>query len=288
MLDFLERRDDALVQRFFNVLERSSHRHIVDYILDTRNCANATGISWQQCGPHQSAGLQPRVDQGSAVGGRQLNPCVCERKMMNEQQASACVNNATVAARVNLGQNMLASDVEVDCPLSQNSNTLVSETVCKVVDSSPPPGRVASASGAMEEVGCAQSLEFMDPERPLAAGPGLESGEIELREYQKELSRAGIEGRNVIICAPTGSGKTYTAGYICQQRRLRAKKEGRRFKAVFIVCIRNLITQQSDALVRIIGSDVVRGVDDKLTLATLIQYFDVVVATAQVNYHRIV
>jgi len=57
---------------------------------------------------------------------------------------------------------------------------------------------------------------------------------------------------------------------------------------VFIVCIRNLITQQSDALVRIIGSDVVRGVDDKLTLATLIQYFDVVVATAQVNYHRIV
>ena len=52
---------------------------------------------------------------------------------------------------------------------------------------------------------------------------------------------------------------------------------------MFIVCIRNLIMQQTDALARIIGSDVVRGADDQLTLVTLASYFDVVVATAQVN-----
>lgn len=117
--------------------------------------------------------------------------------------------------------------------------------------------------------------------RPLASGQGLEDEKIKLRKYQKELSRPGIEGHNQIICAPTGSGKTYTAGYICQQQRLRAEKEGRRFKAIFIVCIRNLITQQSDALRDIIGKDIVQGADDKLSLATCSEYFDVVVATAQ-------
>ncbi len=35
-----------------------------------------------------------------------------------------------------------------------------------------------------------------------------------LREYQKELARPGILGRNYIICAPTGCGKTEVVGYI--------------------------------------------------------------------------
>ena len=110
--------------------------------------------------------------------------------------------------------------------------------------------------------------------------------EIELREYQKELARPGVAGRNLIICAPTGSGKTFTAGYICRERREQAWGEGRRFRAAFIVCTRNLIGQQTDALRRIVGHDAVRGADDKLALSVLSQYSDVVVATAQVPYYQ--
>lgn len=62
----------------------------------------------------------------------------------------------------------------------------------------------------------------------------LGRGEKHLRNYQRELAEEGLAGNNCIICAPTGSGKTITAGYICKERR----KGKPRFKTLFIVCIR--------------------------------------------------
>ena len=136
---------------------------------------------------------------------------------------------------------------------------------------------------AVEEAGCDQYLEYGSSQTPQAEEPETTGTAIELREYQKELAEPGVHGHNLIICAPTGSGKTYTAGYICRQRRLQAQNKGRRFKAVFIVCIRSLIPQQTEALRHIIGNDVVRQADDKLSLSVSSENFDVVVATAQVR-----
>lgn len=39
---------------------------------------------------------------------------------------------------------------------------------------------------------------------------------LHMRNYQKELAAPALEGSNVIICAPTGSGKTRVALYIVQ------------------------------------------------------------------------
>lgn len=109
------------------------------------------------------------------------------------------------------------------------------------------------------------------------------SSPVILRNYQKELAEPGCQGSNCIICAPTGSGKTFTAGFICKTRRDLSLAQDRRFKCLFVVCIRNLIAQQRDSLRRIMPeSGIVSGIDDKLMLSEYFQTFDVVVATAQV------
>jgi len=265
LLELLTRRDDALVKEFFTVLEKSDQKHVVHIIRD-RNTANDDGVLQQQPRPQQGTGLRPREDQVAANVGQQVNSCdisETEVKMVVEDEAST-VHATTHQASPFLNVPDNHGPEDMDCATAADGNSLVSETTCKVVDTSAVCGLV---SDTMIEVDCSQAV-------------GQEA--IQLRDYQKELAEPGIEGHNLIICAPTGSGKTYTAGYICQQRRLQAQSEGRRFRAVFIVCIRNLITQQNDALGHIVGTDIIRGADDKLSLSILFHHFDIIVATAQV------
>ena len=149
---------------------------------------------------------------------------------------------------------------------------------------SPTSASSANDSGYVEQDGTLSPLSrLVESTRLSCKPPHGHSEPVTLRNYQKELSEPGCLGSNCIICAPTGSGKTFTAGYICKTRRNNAVAEHQRFKCLFVVCIRNLIAQQRDALCRIMPeSGIVCGMDDKLMLSEYFQQFDVVVATAQV------
>ena len=106
---------------------------------------------------------------------------------------------------------------------------------------------------------------------------------ITLWKYQEELAKPGIAGKNCIICAPTGSGKTMTAGHVCRVLMAKARSEGRPFKALFIVCIRNLVQQQTEALREIVpDEDTVVGIGENMLLPVYLQRHDVVVLTAQI------
>lgn len=53
------------------------------------------------------------------------------------------------------------------------------------------------------------------------------------RSYQIELAQPAIDGKNTLICAPTGSGKTFVALLICEHH-LQNVPSGRKAKVVFL------------------------------------------------------
>ncbi|KAL3089999.1 hypothetical protein niasHS_006451 [Heterodera schachtii] len=69
--------------------------------------------------------------------------------------------------------------------------------------------------------------------------------DYQLRPYQNELVVHANNGKNTIICAPTGSGKTIVATDIIRTHLWRAKQEGRVARCVMLVPTVPLVDQQS-------------------------------------------
>ncbi|XP_060599664.1 interferon-induced helicase C domain-containing protein 1-like [Ruditapes philippinarum] len=68
--------------------------------------------------------------------------------------------------------------------------------------------------------------------------------EIKLRGYQMKLAKQGCEGDNVIIMAPTNSGKTKVACKIVHTVLRNCEGQGKEGKAAFIVEREDLAIQQ--------------------------------------------
>ncbi|XP_062908403.1 interferon-induced helicase C domain-containing protein 1 [Mobula hypostoma] len=59
--------------------------------------------------------------------------------------------------------------------------------------------------------------------------------EIQLRDYQQEVAAPALEGKNIIICLPTGSGKTRVAVYITRHHLDNMKLQGKTGKVIVLV-----------------------------------------------------
>ncbi|XP_067843473.1 interferon-induced helicase C domain-containing protein 1 [Heptranchias perlo] len=59
--------------------------------------------------------------------------------------------------------------------------------------------------------------------------------EIQLRDYQQEVAAPALEGKNLIICLPTGSGKTRVAVYITRHHLDKMKLQGQTGKVIVLV-----------------------------------------------------
>ena len=58
--------------------------------------------------------------------------------------------------------------------------------------------------------------------------------DVRLRGYQEELAGPGLEGKNYIFVAPTGTGKTLVAGHIIMHHLNKMLQEGRKGKVAFV------------------------------------------------------
>nr|AUN88445.1 MDA5 [Oreochromis niloticus] len=71
--------------------------------------------------------------------------------------------------------------------------------------------------------------------------------EIILRDYQMEVAGPALEGKNIIVCLPTGSGKTRVAVYITKEHLDRRKAEGKPRKVIVLVNKVPLVEQHYSA-----------------------------------------
>ncbi len=69
----------------------------------------------------------------------------------------------------------------------------------------------------------------------VAAEKGSEKADIVLRDYQAEVAQPALEGKNIIICLPTGRGKTRVAVYIAKKHLDSRRAEGQSGKVVVLV-----------------------------------------------------
>ncbi|KAM4731905.1 interferon-induced helicase C domain-containing protein 1 isoform 2-T2 [Anableps anableps] len=121
---------------------------------------------------------------------------------------------------------------------------------------------------------------------------GPEKTEISLRDYQMEVAWPALEGGNIIICLPTGSGKTRVAVYITQKHLDSRRAEGKPGKVVVLVNKIPLVEQHfstefSPILKPKYKVERVSGDSQlKISFTKIVQGNDIIICTAQIleNY----
>ncbi|NXC42753.1 DDX58 helicase, partial [Penelope pileata] len=123
------------------------------------------------------------------------------------------------------------------------------------------------------------------PERMVESLPVYKPKEV--RSYQLELAQPAINGKNTLICAPTGSGKTLVALLICEHH-FQNMPAGRKAKVVFLATKvpvyeqqRNVFKQHFERLgysIQGISGEMVANV----CVENVIQDSDIIVMTPQI------
>uniref|UniRef100_A0A3Q3JZG7 RNA helicase n=2 Tax=Monopterus albus TaxID=43700 RepID=A0A3Q3JZG7_MONAL len=132
------------------------------------------------------------------------------------------------------------------------------------------------------------SLEPSNPDgtNPAAAG-SPENDDFDLRDYQMEVARPALEGKNIIICLPTGSGKTRIAVYITKKHLDCRRTEGQSGKVIVLVNKVPLVEQHYSTefsplkptyrVERVSGDSQL-----KISFTEIVKNNDVIICTAQI------
>ncbi|CAI2312692.1 unnamed protein product [Caenorhabditis sp. 36 PRJEB53466] len=80
--------------------------------------------------------------------------------------------------------------------------------------------------------------------------PDVEVDSLKLRSYQEELVQPALEGRNCVLVAPTGSGKTEVAIYAALNHMKERETQGKASRVVMLVPKIPLVGQQRDRFLK--------------------------------------
>lgn len=112
--------------------------------------------------------------------------------------------------------------------------------------------------------------------------------ELQLRPYQMEVAQPALEGKNIIICLPTGSGKTRVAVYITKDHLDKKKQASEPGKVIILVnkvmLAEQLFRKEFNPFLkkwyRIIGLS--GDTQLKISFPEVVKSYDVIISTAQI------
>ncbi|XP_062043425.1 interferon-induced helicase C domain-containing protein 1 isoform X2 [Lepus europaeus] len=112
--------------------------------------------------------------------------------------------------------------------------------------------------------------------------------ELQLRSYQMEVAQPALEGKNIIICLPTGSGKTRVAVFIAKHHLDKKKKESNPGKVIVLVnkvpLVEQLFRKEFKPFLkkwyRVIGLS--GDTQLKISFPEVVKSHDVIISTAQI------
>ncbi|XP_034510539.1 interferon-induced helicase C domain-containing protein 1 isoform X2 [Ailuropoda melanoleuca] len=112
--------------------------------------------------------------------------------------------------------------------------------------------------------------------------------ELHLRPYQMEVAQPALEGKNIIICLPTGSGKTRVAVYIAKDHLDKKKKASEPGKVIVLVnkvpLVEQLFRKEFEPFLKKWYHTIGLSGDTQLKISfpEVVKTYDVIISTAQI------
>nr|AYN78121.1 melanoma differentiation-associated protein 5 [Pimephales promelas] len=213
------------------------------------------------------------------------------RELVRELRGEPCNEDESMSVEIRTveegEQTCLALAKETDpvlngsMPVVSANSSLLSEDLDSSVD-----GSVLGASAENEDVDMYNGQEEEEGDPTEDDDPSART--IELRDYQMEVARPALEEKNIIICLPTGSGKTRVAVYITKEHLERKKQMGQPGKVVVLVNKVPLVEQHYKAefgrfLKHQYSVERVSGASQlKISFPQIIEQNDIIICTAQI------
>ncbi|XP_039613432.1 interferon-induced helicase C domain-containing protein 1 isoform X2 [Polypterus senegalus] len=126
-----------------------------------------------------------------------------------------------------------------------------------------------------------------DTEEESETNSSNQTGEIILRDYQKEVADPALQGKNIIICLPTGSGKTRVAVFIAKDHLDKRKNTETPGKVIVLVNKVPLVEQHHKKefgkflkhykVIKVSGDSQL-----KISFTDAVRESDVIICTAQI------
>ncbi|KAJ7345706.1 hypothetical protein JRQ81_001656 [Phrynocephalus forsythii] len=118
---------------------------------------------------------------------------------------------------------------------------------------------------------------------------GSPERDLHLRDYQMEVAKPALEGKNIMLCLPTGSGKTRVAVYIAKKHLDKKREEGQGSGKVIVLVNKVPLVEQhyrkefhpylkySYSVIGLSGSSQL-----KISFPKVVRENDVIICTAQI------